>query len=136
MVQEIAELRFEQVEFDNLERQVEPERWTRLRALLASVFSQAVKWSANGSSTLGRSGTMNFGSTPSERRYFRMVFRDRLSCGKSPGWIDGLENASVGSRSVTPCRSLHSPLLKTRRATFEHGSILDGNIPLQRVSSQ
>lgn len=29
--------------------------------------------------------------------------------GKSPGSINGLENASVGSRSITPCRSLHSP---------------------------
>jgi hypothetical protein len=76
MVQEIAELRFEQVEFDNLERQVEPERWTRLRALLASVFSQAESLSANGSSLLGRSGTLKAGSTVPDRRYLRIVFRD------------------------------------------------------------
>ena len=33
--------------------------------------------SAKGPSLLGRSGTLNFGSTPSKRRYLRMVFRER-----------------------------------------------------------
>lgn len=31
------------------------------------------------------------------------------SCAKSPGSIDALENASVGSRSISPCRSLQGP---------------------------
>jgi hypothetical protein len=36
----------------------------------------------------GRSGTLNFGSTPSDRRYLRMVFRDSPCAGQSPGSID------------------------------------------------
>ncbi len=46
-----------------------------LRLFLDSVFSQADNRSANGSSLLGRSGTLNLGSTPPARRYLRMVFR-------------------------------------------------------------
>jgi hypothetical protein len=48
-----------------------------LRGLLASDLSQTESRSANGSSLLGRSGTLNFGSTPSERRYLRIVVRER-----------------------------------------------------------
>lgn len=48
-----------------------------LRGLLASDFSQAENRSAKRASLLGRSRTLNFGSTPSDGRYLRMVFRDR-----------------------------------------------------------
>ena len=39
--------------------------------------ASADSFSANGSSLLGRSGTLNFGSTASARRYLRIVLRDR-----------------------------------------------------------
>jgi hypothetical protein len=48
-----------------------------LLARLASLDPQpADSFSANGSSLLGRSGTLNFGSTVSARRYLRIVLRD------------------------------------------------------------
>jgi hypothetical protein len=48
-----------------------------LLARLASLDPQpADSFSANGSSLLGRSGTLNFGSTVSLRRYLRIVLRD------------------------------------------------------------
>jgi hypothetical protein len=49
-----------------------------LRDLSVSSFSQADKVSANGSSLLDLSGTLNTGSTTSARKYLRIVFRDRL----------------------------------------------------------
>ena len=48
-----------------------------LRDLPASIRSQADSFSANGSSLLGRSGTLNFASTVSARRYLRIVLRDK-----------------------------------------------------------
>lgn len=48
-----------------------------LRDLPASIRSQPDNFSANGSSLLGRSGTLNFGSTVPARRYLRIVLRDR-----------------------------------------------------------
>ena len=47
-----------------------------MRDLPASVLSQADSFSAKGSSLLGRSGTLNFGSTAPARRYLRIVLRD------------------------------------------------------------
>ena len=47
-----------------------------LRDLAASDFSQPDSLSAKASSVLGRSGTLNFGSTEPARRYLRIVFRD------------------------------------------------------------
>jgi hypothetical protein len=49
-----------------------------LRDLPVSSFSQADNVSANGSSLLDLSGTLNTGSTTSARKYLRIVFRDRL----------------------------------------------------------
>lgn len=42
-----------------------------------SIRSHPDSFSANGSSLLGRSGTLNFGSTVPARRYLRIVFRDK-----------------------------------------------------------
>ena len=47
-----------------------------LRGLPLSSFSQADSFSANASSLLGLSGTLNAGSTTSPRKYLRIVFRD------------------------------------------------------------
>src|SRR5690606_6740232 len=106
-----------------------------LRGFFASVFSQADKRSAKGSSLLGRSGTLNRGSTSSERRYLRRVFRDRPvlreisridKCSRKCQRRITLNNAM----SITPY-----PLLKNKQGWFKHGSILGGNIPQCRVSS-
>ena len=48
-----------------------------LRNRVASAFSQFESCSVNPSSLLGRSGTLNFGSTSPARMYLRIVFRDR-----------------------------------------------------------
>jgi hypothetical protein len=45
--------------------------------LPASIRSQPDSFSANESSLLGRSGTLNFGSTVPARRYLRIVLRDK-----------------------------------------------------------
>jgi hypothetical protein len=98
-------------------------------------FSQADSLSAKGSSLLGRSGTLNAGSTAPDRRYLRIVFRDspvRLAISR---WKNDPAMPSVGSRSVTPCRSLRCPR-SSSQGTFEHGSLLSGNLPAARVSSQ
>jgi hypothetical protein len=42
---------------------------------------------------------------------------------------------SVGSRSVTPCRSLRCPRSSSQQ-TFEHGSLLGGSLPAARGSFQ
>src|SRR5690606_27982770 len=109
-----------------------------LRGLFASVFSQADNRSAKGSSLLGRSGTLNRGSTSSERRYLRMVFRDRPvlreisrieKCSRKCQRRITLNNAM----SITPY-----PLLKTSRGgsnmgqfsveiSLNAGSVLGGN---------
>jgi hypothetical protein len=47
-----------------------------LRDFTASCRSMCTSLSAKGSSPLGRPGVLNFGSTLSERRYLRTVFRD------------------------------------------------------------
>ena len=47
-----------------------------LRDLLASIRNQTDSFSANGSSLLGRTGVLNFGSTVSPCRYLRIVLRD------------------------------------------------------------
>src|SRR5690606_34692973 len=47
-----------------------------LRDLPASTRSQSESFWANASSLLGRAGTLNLGSTVSDRRYLRMVLRD------------------------------------------------------------
>jgi hypothetical protein len=47
-----------------------------LRDLPASCSSMCESLSAKGSSRLGRSGVLNFGSTLSVRRYLRTVFLD------------------------------------------------------------
>ena len=69
--------------------------------------------SANGSSLLGRSGTLNFGSTLSERRYLRIVFRDspvrraisRIEkCSRNRQRRMTLNN----SMSITPLSPAHS----------------------------
>ena len=52
------------------------DRRLRLRGLPLSSFNQADSFSANASSLLGLSGTLNAGSTTSPRKYLRMVFRD------------------------------------------------------------
>jgi hypothetical protein len=49
-----------------------------LRDLPVSSFSQADNVSANGSSLLDLSRTLNTASTTSARKYLRIVFRDRL----------------------------------------------------------
>src|SRR5690606_25048110 len=109
-----------------------------LRGLFASVFSQADNLSAKGSSLLCRSGTLNRGSTSSERRYLRMVFRDRPvlreisrieKCSRKCQRRITLNNAM----SITPY-----PLLKTSRGgsnmgqfsveiSLNAGSVLGGN---------
>ena len=48
-----------------------------LRDLPASRLQPAASFSANGSSLLGRSGTVNFGSIVPALRYFAMVLRDK-----------------------------------------------------------
>ena len=48
-----------------------------LRDLPASIRSHPDSFSANGSSLLDRSGTLNFGSTTLPRRYLRTVLRDK-----------------------------------------------------------
>lgn len=107
-----------------------------LRPFSDSVFSQADNRSVNGSSLLGLSGTLNFGSTPPARRYLRMVFRDRLvlrqisridRCSRKCQRRITLSNAM----SITP-----GPPLKTCEGRLKHGAILNGNIGLHRVSSQ
>jgi hypothetical protein len=57
------------------------------------------------------------------------------SAARSPGSKADPVTPSVGSHSVTPCRSLRFPRFQSQRA-FEHGSLLSGNLPTARVSSQ
>ncbi len=56
-----------------------PKKRDLLGTVLLSVLAGHRRYAhlANGSSLLGRAGTLNFGSTAPERRYLRMVFRDR-----------------------------------------------------------
>jgi hypothetical protein len=49
-----------------------------LRDFPASVFSQPDSFAAKGSSLLGRSATLNAGSTAPDRKYFLMVLRDNF----------------------------------------------------------
>jgi hypothetical protein len=99
-----------------------------LRDLVASIRSQPVSFSAKGSSLLGRSGTLNFGSTAPLRRYLRIVFLDKpvrrsisrmgIPSRKCQRLIT-LNNAM----SITPCC-----LQTISQRRFKHGSVLDGNL--------
>jgi hypothetical protein len=90
-----------------------------LRDLPASCRSQPVGLSAKGSSLLDRSGTLNFGSIASVRRYLRIVLRDN----------------SDELHSITPCRSLLGPPTKARGRS-KHGSVLSENFRHSQVNSQ
>ena len=82
-----------------------------LRDLPASTRSQCDSLSANGSSLLGRSGTLNFGATAPERRYLPMVFRDRPVRHEIARIESGSRNAQrrmtlSNAMSITPCPPL------------------------------
>jgi hypothetical protein len=107
-----------------------------LRGLRASVRGQTASRSAKGSSLLGRSGVLNTGSTASDRRYLRMVFRDR-PVRRAIAWIDRcsrkcqcritLNNAMSNTPAVLP---------KGPRLASEHESTLSGNFTPNRGRSQ
>src|SRR5208283_3072357 len=92
--------------------------------------------SAKGSSRLGRSGTLNIGSTLSERRYLRTVFRDspvRRAISRIEKCCRYRQRRMTlnNSMSITP----RSPAM-AEGERFEHGSVLDGKTRAARVSSQ
>src|SRR3569833_3899193 len=81
---------------------------------------------ANGSSLLGRSGVLNFGSTLSARRYLRTVFLDspvRRAISRIENCCRNRQRRMTRSSSmtITP-RSLAS----VEGERFEHGSVLGG----------
>src|SRR3546814_14916898 len=70
--------------------------------------SQADSRSTNGSSLLGRSGTLNCGSIVSDRRYLRIVLRDnpvRRTISRIDRWSRRSEERRVGKECVSTCRS-------------------------------
>jgi hypothetical protein len=91
--------------------------------------------SANGSSLLGRSGKLNFGSSLSERRYRRTVLRDspvRREISRIEKW----------SRKCQRRMTLNTPVDhsvapgQAKGARFEHGSVLGGKTRAAWLSSQ
>ncbi len=102
----------------------------------ASAFSQSESLPAKGSSLLGRSGTLNFGSTAPDRRYLRIVFRDspvrrEIARIEMPSRRAQRRMTPNNAMSITP----YTPAVPSR-GRFEHGSILSGKSRLTRVSSQ
>ena len=91
---------------------------------------------ANGSNLLGRSGTLNFGSTVSARRYLRIMFRDNPAAAQSHGSGCAAGNANVGLRSITPCRSRLDPPTKTARGGQNMGqfSVKSSGLPWSHLS--
>src|SRR5206468_6819204 len=92
--------------------------------------------SANGSSRLGLSGVVKFGSTLSVRRYLRTVFLDspvRRAISRIEKCCRNRQRRITlsSSMTITP-RSLAS----VEGERFEHGSVLSGKTWPARVSSQ
>lgn len=111
-------------------------RWLLHAGPVASICSQLVSLSANGSSLLGWPGTLNFGSTVPLRKYLRIVFRDK-PVRRAISWIGNPSRISRrlitlnNATAITPCC-----LQTCVRKRFKHGSVLDGNLLPSLVDSQ
>ncbi len=107
-----------------------------LRGRPLSSLSQLDSLAANASSLLGRSGSLNAGSTTSPRTYLRMVFRDSpvlRAISRIESWSRSAQRRITLSNSmpiapVTPA--------ETARARSKHGSNLGGNFARTWVSSR
>lgn len=106
-----------------------------LRALPASVFSQLASLSANGSSLLGRSGTVNVGSIVPALKYFAIVLRDS-PVRRLISRIDSFSRSAI-RRMMFKSPMWITPLPPSLTALGEgsHGSILNGNYAPNRLSS-